>query len=92
MYLYASLYAPPLAIAYSQVSPYSVPLGIAALNGHIEIVEELLIGGANINYQDKVRSAFCVQCMVQSSSCSLSFMHSVAIQHYTGHPILATWK
>ena len=35
---------------------HSAPLGKAAEMGHIRTVERLLEGGANINYQDKVRS------------------------------------
>ena len=37
----------------------SVPLGIAAQEGHIETVERLLEGKANVNYKDKVRSTIC---------------------------------
>ena len=35
-------------------SPYSVPLGIAAEEGYVEIVQTLLEAGANVNYQDEV--------------------------------------
>ena len=34
----------------------SAPLGVAAQNGHKEIVEKLLDGGAYVDYQDMVRS------------------------------------
>lgn len=34
----------------------SVPLGKAAENGHAETVKRLLEGGADRNYQDKVRN------------------------------------
>jgi len=33
-----------------------VPLGAAAQNGHLHTVVRLLEGGANMNYQNKVRS------------------------------------
>lgn len=39
----------------------SAPLGVAAQNGHKEIVERLLKGGANIDYKDMVRSTLLVQ-------------------------------
>ena len=38
----------------SQTPPYSVPLMIAATNGHTQCVERLLEGGALINYQRPV--------------------------------------
>ena len=34
----------------------SVPLGVASQNGHIQVVEKLLDGGAHINYRDRVRN------------------------------------
>jgi len=34
----------------------SVPLGVASQNGHIQVVEKLLEGGAHINYRDRVRN------------------------------------
>lgn len=34
---------------------HSVPLEVAAQNGHSETVEKLLEGGAHIDYQNKVR-------------------------------------
>ena len=37
-----------------KVPPCSVPLGVATLNGHMHAVKRLLLGGANINRQDKV--------------------------------------
>jgi len=42
--------------AYSQAPFYTAPLQVAAGNGHVQIVERLLKGGANINYQVEVRS------------------------------------
>lgn len=43
----------------SQKPPCSVPLAVAAQNGHTQTVERLLEGGANINRQDTVRSTCC---------------------------------
>ena len=40
-------------------STHSVPLGAAAQEGHTQVIEKLLKGGANINHQDKVRSSIC---------------------------------
>ena len=34
---------------------HSVPLAVAAQNGHSETVEKLLEGGAHIDYQNEVR-------------------------------------
>ena len=45
---------------HSQISPYSVPLGVAAGNGHARTVERLLEGGALINYQRSVCNSNCV--------------------------------
>ena len=46
--------------------PYSVPLGIAAQEGHTETVERLLDAGAIVNCQDKVvtNTVLCVYCPV----------------------------
>ena len=44
---------PHNTILFSQ-APYSVPLGIAAENGHTETVRELLEEGATVDYQNKV--------------------------------------
>ena len=46
---------PPAHGSYHQSPPYSVPLGVAAQNGHAQTVEKLLNGGAKINHQDEVR-------------------------------------
>ena len=43
-----------------QISPYSVPLGVAAQEGHAQTVERLLEGGAIINYQRSVCNSNCV--------------------------------
>lgn len=48
----------PLLHSSSQAPPHSVPLGVAALNGHLKTTERLLVGGANINYQDEVNYMF----------------------------------
>ena len=39
---------------FVKVDPLSSPLGIAAADGHTEIVEKLISAGAVINYQNKV--------------------------------------
>lgn len=40
----------------SQTSPHPVPLEIAAEEGHVQTVQRLLEGGANINYQQEVKN------------------------------------
>ena len=46
----------PLLSMHPPMQGGSVPLVVAAQNGHIQIVERLLGRGVNINYQNKVRS------------------------------------
>ena len=49
----------PSLLVYSQTAPCSSPLGVTARYGHTEIVKKLVNGGANINYQNKVKNTYC---------------------------------
>ena len=40
----------------------SIPLGITAQNGHLDTVKRLVVGGCNVNYQNKVRTLEHVSC------------------------------
>ena len=46
-------------VSHSLLQYGSVPLGIAAQNGHTETVQRLLEAGANFNHQDKVMTHNC---------------------------------
>ena len=50
-----------------QISPYSVPLVVAAEEGHAQTVERLLKGGAIINYQRPVCNSNCVHYIIHCS-------------------------
>ena len=51
---------------------HSVPLGIAAEKGHVQVVERLLRERVNINYQNKVRSTlynkYALHCTIHNMS------------------------
>lgn len=53
----------------------SDPLGVSAEKGHIQTIKSLLDGGANINYQDKVRS-----------TCHTTGMHHMHVTSYYKTP------
>ena len=46
----------------SSQDKHSDPLGIAAQKGHLDTVKRLVEGGANVNYQNKVRTLEYVSC------------------------------
>ena len=55
--VYTALHASSLNhYASCQLPPKFVPLRIAAKNGHLQAVQKLLEGGANVNHQCKVRN------------------------------------
>ena len=51
-----------LPLLSSSQSTHSIPLGIAAQNGHLDTVKRLVEGGSNVNYQNKVRTLEHVSC------------------------------
>lgn len=71
---------PTLHFAYSQAPPYSSPLGVSARYGHAKIVQLLLNGGANINYQNKVKSTHC----------TTEPYHAISMHNTAGRVILDT--
>ena len=43
-----------------------VPLGIAAQKGHLQVVQKLIQGGGNVNYQNKVMTIYSSYMYIQS--------------------------
>lgn len=56
MYMHTVIFFPHLHTFNFQTGPLSVPLGVAAEEGHTQTLDRLLKGGSNINHQDKVRT------------------------------------
>lgn len=65
-----------------QTSPHSVPLGVAAQEGHKKTVDRLLKGGANINHQDKVSSTQQVLLQSLLHLWRSHIPHSLAARHF----------
>lgn len=72
-----------------QISPHSVPLGVAAQNGHAQTVQRLLEGGAITNHQDTVRPLlYSVTCLgrLHCTMCGLSTHGTLLLWLITSFP------
>ena len=72
---------------FSLQEPYSVPLEVAAGEGHADTVRRLLEAGATVNYQNKVmtNTVLCVFCPITVTSGSFSSIQYLHRKDRTTH-------